>query len=96
MQHMMSAIAHDAGSKDIWYVDSGASNHMTYHQNWFSEMKEPSKPGYVETGDDTMHPIEHVGDVPLTLEDGKEKYMSDVLHVPTITKNLVSVGQMVE
>ena len=43
-----------------------------------------------------MHPIEHVGDVPLTLEDGKEKYMFDVLHVPTITKNLVLVGQMVE
>ena len=43
-----------------------------------------------------MHPIEHVGDVPFTLEDGKEKYMSHVLHVPTITKNLVLVGQMVE
>ena len=43
-----------------------------------------------------MHPIEHVGNVPLSMEDGKEKYMADVLHVPTITKNLVSVGQMVE
>ena len=59
-------------------------------------MKEPSKPEYVETSDDTMHPIENVGNVPLTLEDGKEKYMYDVLHVPTITKNLVLVGQMVE
>ena len=43
-----------------------------------------------------MHPIEHVGNVPLSMEDGKEKYMVDVLHVPTITKNLVSGGQMVE
>ena len=59
-------------------------------------MKEPSKLGYVETGDDTMHPIAHVGNVPLSMHDGKEKYMADVLHVPTITKNLVSVGQMVE
>ena len=57
MQHMMSAIAHDVSSNDVWYVDSGASNHMTCHHTWFSEMKEPSKPGYVETGDDTMHPI---------------------------------------
>ena len=92
----MSAIAHDASSKDIWYVDSSVSNHMTCHQNWFNEMKELSKPRYVETGDDTMHPIEHVGNVPLTLEDGKEKYMSNVLHVPTITKNFVLVGQMIE
>ena len=43
-----------------------------------------------------MHPIKHVGNVPLSMEDGKEKYMADVLHVPTITKNLVFVGQMVE
>ena len=34
-----------------------------------------------------MHPIEHLGNVSLSLEDGKEKYMTDVLHVPTITKN---------
>ena len=96
MQHMMSAVTQDAGTKDVWYVNSSASNHMTYHQNWFNKMKEPNKPGYVETGDDTMHPIEHVGNVPLSMHDGKEKYMADVLHVPTITKNLVSIGQMVE
>ena len=96
MQHMMSVVTQDASTKDVWYVNSGASNHMTYHQNWFNKMKEPNKLGYVETGDDTMHPIEHVGNVPLSMHDGKEKYMADVLHVPTITKNLVSFGQMVE
>ena len=93
---MMSATAHDAGIGDVWYVDSGASNHMTCHQTWFSQMKEPSKPGYVETGDDTMHPIAHVGNVPLSMHDGKKKYMANVLHVLTITKNLVFFGQMVE
>ena len=36
-----------------------------------------------------MHFIEHLGDVPLTLEDRKEIYIFDVWHVPTITKNLV-------
>ena len=30
------------------------------------------------------------------MQDGKVKYLADVLHVPHITKNLVSVGQMVE
>jgi hypothetical protein len=34
--------------------------------------------------------------VPLSMQDGQTKYLKDVLHVPTITKNLVSVGQMVE
>ena len=39
---------------------------------------------------------EHTGNVPLTLQDGKVKYLADVLHVPSITKNLIFVGQMVE
>ena len=46
--------------------------------------------------DDTAHPITQVGKVPLAMQDGKTKYLADVLHVPKITKNLVSVGQMVE
>ena len=41
------------------------------------------------------HPIRHVGNVPFG-DDGKQTYPKNVLHVPTITKNLVSVGQIVE
>ena len=37
-----------------------------------------------------------MGNIPLTLYDGKLKYLIDVLHVPSITKNPVSVGKMVE
>ena len=96
MQHMMSATTHDVGTKDVWYVDLGASNHMTHHKNWFNELHVPKKSGYVKTGDDTLHPIEHVGKVPLSMHDGKMKHMADMLHVPTITKNLVSVGQVVD
>ena len=93
----MNTMTADGSSKnDVWYVDSGASNHMTSHGEWFREMRSPECPGYVETGDDTAHPITHVGNVPLTMQDGKAKYLADVLHVPDITKNLVSVGQMVE
>ena len=67
---MMSAIAHDASSNDVCYVYSSASNHMTCHNTWFNKMKEPSKPSYVEIGDDTMHLVQHVGNVPLTIDDG--------------------------
>ena len=27
--------------EDVWFVDSGASNHMTSHQEWFRELREP-------------------------------------------------------
>ena len=39
--------------------------------------------------------IEHVGEVPLSHFGQKGKLMN-VLHVPTITKNLVSVRQIVD
>ena len=32
----------------MWYVDFGASNHMTGHANWFESLKEPEVPGYVQ------------------------------------------------
>jgi hypothetical protein len=53
-------------------------------------------PGFVETSDNTTHPITQIGKVPLSMQCGQTKYLKDVLHVPTITKELVSVGQMVE
>ncbi len=81
---------------NVWYVDLGAFNHMTYHGEWFRDVKNLEKPGYVETADDTTHPIAHIGNVPLIMQDGKMKYLSNVLHMPNITKNLVSVGQMIE
>ena len=49
----------------------------------------------MKTGDDTTHSIWHINNVPFGKE-GNQTYIKNVLHVPTITKNLVSVGQIVE
>ena len=50
---------------DVWYVDSGASNHMTSHEECFSYLEKLEQIGIVETGDDNPHTIEQVGEVPL-------------------------------
>ena len=65
------------------------------HEDWFRELRKPEQPGYVETGDDTIHPIQHVGNVPFD-EEGNQTYIKNVLHVPTITKNLDSVDHIVD
>jgi hypothetical protein len=77
-------------------MDYGASNHMTSHGEWFRDTKDLKTSGFVETGDDTTHPITQIGKVPLSMQDGQTKYLKDVLHVPTITKKLVFACQMVE
>ena len=61
---------------------------MTSHEEWFSYLEKLEKPGVVEIGDNTLHPIKHVNEVPLSHIGQKGKLMN-VLHVPKITKNLV-------
>jgi hypothetical protein len=68
---------------------------MTSHKEWFSYLEKPKNPGVVATGDDTPHKIANVGEVPLSCVGQKGKLMN-VLHVPTITPNLVSIGQIVD
>ena len=79
--------------EDVWFVDSSASNHMTSNKEWFRELQGPEKLGYVEPREDTTHPLGHIGNIPFQ-EKGKQTYNKNVLHVPTITKNLVSVSEM--
>ena len=95
MQHVMTAMSDDVpnGLDNVWYVDLGASNHMTSHGEWFKSMHDPEKPRFFEIGDNIKHSIAHIGDVPLNVNDGKVKYLVDVLHVPKITKNLFSVAK---
>ena len=69
---------------------------MTSHEEWFKELQTLENWGFIETGDDIAHPIAHTGNVPLSLQNGNVKYLANGLHVPNITKNLVSIGQMAE
>ena len=74
VQHEIAVVVESSqkcNEEFTWYVDSGASNHMTGHANWFESLREPKIPGYVQTCDDTTHQIKHVGDIPLWEEKGK-------------------------
>ena len=51
-------------SEEVWYIDSGTSDHMTSHKEWFSYLEKPMQPGVVATGDETPHLIENIGEVP--------------------------------
>ena len=82
-------------SKDVWFVDSGASHHMKSHQEWFRDLRTPDRLSYIEMKDNTTHPIRHIDNVSFGKDD-KNNCIKNVFEVPTIRKNLVSVGQIVE
>ena len=57
MQHMMKTMSTNVSKfvENVWYVDLGASNHMTSHGEWFKELQVLKNLGYVEIGDDIAH-----------------------------------------
>jgi hypothetical protein len=42
---------------------------MTSHGEWFRDTKDLKTPGFVETGDDTTHPLTQIDKVPLSMQD---------------------------
>ena len=63
MQHMLNSVSRNVSkcSENVWYVDLGASNHMTSHGEWFKDLQTLENLGFVETSDDIVHPIAHMG-----------------------------------
>ena len=82
-------------SKEVRYIDSRAWNHMTSHEEWFSYLEKLEQPRVVKTGEDIPQLIKHLEKVRLSHVGQKGKLMN-LLHVPTITKNFVSVRQIVD
>ncbi|XP_019431988.1 PREDICTED: uncharacterized protein LOC109339068 [Lupinus angustifolius] len=80
---------------DTWYLDSGCSNHMTGHKEWLVHF-DPSKGSKVKFADNRVAITEGMGDIPLKLENGKRAYITDVLLVPEMRTNLISLGQLHE
>lgn len=81
-------------SRDIWFLDSGASKHMTFRHDWFSEIRTCDSK-YVSLGDETSCKVKGHGTIHIKRLvndkwlDGK---LENVLYVPNLSKNLFSVG----
>jgi hypothetical protein len=73
-------------------VDSGASVHMTCHKNLYVNFKETQNGASIYFGDDHAHQIKGYGDIPMTLSNDTVHHILNVVYVPGINKNLVSLS----
>jgi hypothetical protein len=77
---------------DMWIIDSGASKHMTGDQARLSNINERKTSYKVELGDKSTYPIEGFGHASVKLESGNHVHLRNVLYVPGLEKNLVSIS----
>ncbi|XP_019447316.1 PREDICTED: uncharacterized protein LOC109350539 [Lupinus angustifolius] len=53
---------------DVWYLDSGCSNHMTGHKDWLVNF-DPTRRNKVKFADNRVVAAEGTGDIPLRMQD---------------------------
>lgn len=90
----LAALTMDTSVPDVeWTTDTGASNHMTTSPGMLLNPKKYVGHDCVFIGDGSSLKINAIGDT--LISDGKnELLLHDVLHVPQLTRNLLSVSQL--
>ena len=73
----------------LWYLDTGATNHMTGSRNFFCDLNK-STSGFVKFGDNSTIRIEGRGDIEINQKDGGILWLLSVLFVPEQMKKVVA------
>jgi hypothetical protein len=74
-----------------WVMDSGASSHITNDDGNFSSSVTLSPPYFVTIGNDSNIPIASSGHVTFSSPTGHSFKLNNVLHVPHLIRNLLSI-----
>lgn len=93
---LMTTSDHDSpANPNSWYLDTGCSNHMTCHKEWLTNL-DSSKKSKIRFADFRTLTAEGIGTVAIKRKDGQVAQIQEVLYVPGMKCNLLSLGQLVE
>ena len=79
----------------IWYLDTGASNHMTGDKSKFATLNNTIQ-GFVKFGNDSKVRIEGKGSIVFRCKNGEQRKMNEVYYIPDLCNNIISLGQLAE
>jgi transposase InsO family protein len=85
----------DSNNESVWYLDTGASNHMCGYKHMFTEIEEIVE-GHVSFGDASKVKVKDQGEILIQCKDGNERFISNVYYVPDMKSNILSLSQLLE
>jgi hypothetical protein len=81
--------------KSTWWIDSGATVHVANSlQGFYSTWTTKRREGHIEVANGVQADVEVVGDISLELADRFTILLRDVLYVPSLHINLISVSRL--
>ncbi|KAJ0048663.1 hypothetical protein Pint_16358 [Pistacia integerrima] len=80
---------------DLWYLDSGASNHMCGRKEVFVELHDHIC-GPVTLGDTSKLAIAGKGKIAIYQKNGAKTFISGVYYIPNMKSNILSLGQLLQ
>jgi hypothetical protein len=86
---------HDDDVDAVWFLDTGASNHMTGDAGVFAELDRRVS-GTVKFGDGSYVDIQGRGSVLFAMAGGQHRALTHVYWIPRLHGNVVSIGQLDE
>lgn len=95
MPKLLAAKEVKRGESNLWYLDNGASNHMTGQKSKFTELDEGIT-GQVKFGDGSTVKIEGKGSIIFKCKNGEERTLHEVYYIPSLCSNIISLGQLSE
>ncbi|XP_068323171.1 uncharacterized protein [Pyrus communis] len=86
---------HDSNSEqDVWYLDSGASNHIRRNKEFFAELKDEAYTS-MSLSDSSKMPVEGEK-IKIIQKDGRERYISDTYYILGMKSNILNIGQLLQ
>ena len=90
-----SKLDQSAADDHLWYLDNGASNHMTGNLGYFSTLDHRIT-GKVKFEDDSRIDIKGKGSIFFKTKNGERRVLYDVYFIPKLRSNIISLGQATE
>jgi hypothetical protein len=81
-------------SSNTWWIDSGATVHVTNSSQGLLDARTTGRERSLQVADGCEAKVEAIGTLPLILHGSSTLYLNNVLYVPSLRTNLISVASL--